>query len=283
MKHATADFAVHHIRERIGVGVTSRIVTDGVETWCEMTSVDLHPSEGFAVNFRLGWRSAEAVFIPGPFAAPLIARMGASDQATKKLFSVFAAAALSRDLKVLVRVNGTEVNPIDPTAWPSHWFQIEIRLKKTPLLIEPANDAQHKWLVTELVVPVFGMVVTLIGAEEIDFPTVGALEGRAIQSISTRHERKHINREACIQLKGTRCLACGFDFGETYGALGIGYIEVHHLRPIASIGPDYRINIESDLVPLCSNCHSTAHREDPPVAIEQLRELIIARRSTANF
>jgi 5-methylcytosine-specific restriction protein A len=279
MKSSIAKFAVHVISERVGLAVQARMLTDRDGDYCELTPIDVHPNEGFTVQFRLGWRSAEAIFIPGPFSGTLIARMGESAAEAKQTFGIFAAAVSSRKVKVRLRVNGIETDPIAAATWPSEWTKIELGLKLTPIVIEVENEAQHERLMIDLVIPLFGMVVALIGAEENELPTTGEPEGRAIQTLTTRYERSRLNREACIQLKGARCTVCGFDFAEFYGILGIGYVEVHHLKPVSSIGPDYRIDIASDLTPLCSNCHAMAHREDPPVRLERLRELVEARRA----
>ena len=52
------------------------------------------------------------------------------------------------------------------------------------------------------------------------------------------HRKIERNRTAARQAKkfhGTRCQVCALDFGERYGDLGKGYIEAHHLRPIATL------------------------------------------------
>ena len=129
-----------------------------------------------------------------------------------------------------------------------------------------------------MVVPFFGMTAALIGVEEQELSAEGDTEGQAIQALVTHYERKKVNREACIQLHGARCGVCGFDFLEQYGALGAGFIEVHHLTPLSEIRQSYCINVRTDLLPLCSNCHSMVHREDPPVSVERLREIVNQRR-----
>lgn len=278
MNDSTASFAVHAISDRVGVAVSAKTLNEADGGCCELTPLDLHPNEGFAVHFRLGWRSVDVVFVPGPFSGQLIARMGECDIEARQTFVAFAMALLERKVKVLMRVNGGETNPLDADSWPAQWSKVEISLKQTPIVVEPENDAQHERFVIDLVVPIFGMVVALIGAEENELATTGELEGRPIQSISTRYERKRLNREACIQLKGSCCVVCGFDFAQTYGPLGIDYIEVHHLKPVASIGVDYRIDVAADLDPVCSNCHAMAHREEPPVPLDRLRELVEGRR-----
>ena len=75
MKNSTVEFAVHVVRDRIGVAVTGKLGRDHKGEFCELVATDVHPNEGFQVIFRLGWRSAEAAVIFGPFSAGLIARM----------------------------------------------------------------------------------------------------------------------------------------------------------------------------------------------------------------
>lgn len=278
MKDSTAKFAAHVIGERVGLAVGTRILSDPDGKYCELTPLDLHTNEGFSVRFRLGWRNAEATFVPGLFSGQLITRMGQCDLEARQIFRAFVTALISRRAKVLMRVNGAEINPLTDDAWSSQWSKLELTLRQTPIVVEPENDAQHERLLFDLVLPLFGMVVALIGAEENEPPTTGEPEGRAIQTITTRYERSRLNREACIQLKGTQCNVCGFDFAEVYGLLGIGYTEVHHLKPVSSIGPDYLIDVALDLVPICSNCHAMAHREDPPVPLKRLRDLVEERR-----
>jgi 5-methylcytosine-specific restriction enzyme A len=64
-----------------------------------------------------------------------------------------------------------------------------------------------------------------------------------------------------------------------YGAdLARDYIEVHHTRSIAEIDGGV-VSPETDLAPLCSNCHSMVHRERGRViALEELRVMIVAAR-----
>ena len=206
--------------------------------------------------------------------------MGKCSEEARQTFTAFAIGTAARKVKLLMRVNGTEVEAVQPGTWPQNWSTLELSLKLSPLLIEPSNEAQLERLTLDLVVPLFGMMATLIGVEESELPTTGEAEGRAVQSLITRYERKRINREACIQLKGSRCSVCGFDFAEHYGHLGAGYIEIHHIKSIASLGAGYRINVATDLEPLCANCHAMAHREEPPVSIERLR-LVVAERLKA--
>ena len=79
-----------------------------------------------------------------------------------------------------------------------------------------------------------------------------------------------------LKIHGTACLACGFDFNKVYGhTYARSYIEVHHVRSITQgiAVPDPA----KDLAPLCSNCHSMAHRRKGQVlGVDELRALLKA-------
>ncbi|MDX2177385.1 MAG: HNH endonuclease [Candidatus Sumerlaeia bacterium] len=97
------------------------------------------------------------------------------------------------------------------------------------------------------------------------------LEGRELQRITRSRQRSEEARRRCIELKGLDCAICGFNFKNAYGELGEGFIEVHHLRPIAEAGPGREVDPIKDLVPLCSNCHRMVHRGNECRDLEELR------------
>ena len=99
-------------------------------------------------------------------------------------------------------------------------------------------------------------------------------EGHASQVLVNRYERNAEARKKCIVLKGCKCAVCGIDFEKVYGEIGRGFIHVHHVVPLSSIGKDYQINYEKDLVSVCPNCHAMLHRKNPPYTIDELKELI---------
>ena len=77
-----------------------------------------------------------------------------------------------------------------------------------------------------------------------------------------------------IQVVRYAVSVCGFNFGDTYGKLGQDYIHVHHITPISTIGEEYEINPQTDLVPICPNCHAMIHKVTPPLQINELQKLI---------
>ncbi|HAW09207.1 MAG TPA: hypothetical protein DCW42_08625, partial [Bacteroidetes bacterium] len=88
-------------------------------------------------------------------------------------------------------------------------------------------------------------------------------------------ERNLRARKECLNYWGTVCVVCGFDFEKTYRNIGKGYIHVHHIVPIAQIGKSYQIDPIADLRPICPNCHSMIHSQNPPLTIQEMHELII--------
>jgi 5-methylcytosine-specific restriction enzyme A len=64
------------------------------------------------------------------------------------------------------------------------------------------------------------------------------------------------------------------DFETKYGALGRGFIHVHHLKELAAIKKSYKVNPAKDLRPVCANCHAMLHRRSPALSIEELSELV---------
>lgn len=99
-------------------------------------------------------------------------------------------------------------------------------------------------------------------------------EGAALQVQVNRYERNRMAREQCIALKGCKCAVCGMDFEKVYGEIGKGFIHVHHTVPIASIGKNYVVDPEHDLVPVCPNCHAMLHRQDPPYTVAELKGIM---------
>lgn len=107
-------------------------------------------------------------------------------------------------------------------------------------------------------------------AEEVIDPA-RYLEGATRQISVNSFERNPAARTACIDHHGLNCAVCGFNFAESYGEIGDGYIHVHHLRDLATIGEEYEVDPVEDLRPVCPNCHAMLHRTVPAMSIADLR------------
>jgi 5-methylcytosine-specific restriction protein A len=103
----------------------------------------------------------------------------------------------------------------------------------------------------------------------------GLPEGARTTVKVNRYERNLRARKRCLKEHGTACKVCSIDFGQAYSGIADGFIHVHHLVPIASIGKEYRLDPVEDLVPVCPNCHAMLHYgANPPRSVEELRSLL---------
>jgi len=101
--------------------------------------------------------------------------------------------------------------------------------------------------------------------------------------------RRHVARERDPRLRRRKivavlshggslaCEACGFDFEETYGERGHGYM-CHHVIPLHVTGPG--TTRLSDLALLCANCHRITHARPPWLTPQELRSLVASRSHT---
>lgn len=104
-------------------------------------------------------------------------------------------------------------------------------------------------------------------------------EGAAHEIRVNAYERSVEARRACIRIHGCSCVVCGFNFEAQYGEIGEGFIHVHHCIPLASITSGYEVDPETDLVPVCPNCHAMIHRKrDFTMPVEDLRSILNVRR-----
>lgn len=108
-------------------------------------------------------------------------------------------------------------------------------------------------------------------------------EGALVKVMANKYERNQKARKECVAKKGYKCLVCGCDFEKAYGEIGKGFIHVHHLVPISSIGQEYELNVDTDLVPVCPNCHYMMHRKDPPYTVEEMKKIMLSQPPTVNY
>jgi 5-methylcytosine-specific restriction protein A len=96
------------------------------------------------------------------------------------------------------------------------------------------------------------------------------------------HRKIERNRSLAAQAKkllGATCQVCKFDFGSVYGALGDGYIEAHHLTPLAELPADTRVQLNpgTDFAVLCANRHRMVHAGGKCAALEDVRGAVLAQ------
>lgn len=235
--------------------------------------VGLAPPNGFCVVITPGWRSMGAAFAPDSFASGLMRVLCAEDAQRRKEFSSLATAFASLGASFSFRV---DESPADPFALPGgQWSKVELSCTRLTDKSDEQRDAE------EVAGACLALVLALLpvdsDAVEVSPLGQGLPEGSLVHVAINRYERSPANRATAIAAHGAYCHACGFDFARIYGPLGEGFIEVHHRTPVSHMGPGYVVSPEKDLVPLCSNCHQMVHRQDPPIPVEDLREILTGR------
>lgn len=101
-------------------------------------------------------------------------------------------------------------------------------------------------------------------------------EGTLISVLVNKFERdKEAIRDA-KRFHGEICKGCNIDFKKTYGEDIKNIIEIHHKYPMSS--GKRNTNPETDLVPLCPNCHAVVHSQKELMTIEELQMRIKSTR-----
>ncbi|WP_336083715.1 HNH endonuclease [Thalassospira sp. CH_XMU1448-2] len=125
----------------------------------------------------------------------------------------------------------------------------------------------------EVIVPIMAAMAELIGYDVIDYVEKEEKleeEGKISQTTITRRERNPRNRLLCIRFHGEKCFICGLSPKDIYKEAG-SIIEVHHLEPVATLSAPRPYNPETELIPLCPNCHRAVHTRKPlPIPPEEL-------------
>jgi hypothetical protein len=125
----------------------------------------------------------------------------------------------------------------------------------------------------------------VVGIEAVDEdPSEFFREGGVLQ-LFRRHLRIERNRRLIEAAKNyrlkesgdLRCEACDFSFQQTYGELGLGFIEAHHKIPLGNLRRERNARI-SDIALLCANCHRMAHKSNPLLPVEALKEILESQR-----
>jgi predicted HNH restriction endonuclease len=106
-------------------------------------------------------------------------------------------------------------------------------------------------------------------------------EGRVLTRLHSYRERdRTLVKKAKALFKKQNgklyCECCGFDPEPFYGDRGQDRIQAHHRRPVEELLPDSETRAE-DLAMVCANCHDVIHAKRPWLAVEELRDFLLAR------
>lgn len=191
-------------------------------------------------------------------------------------FLVFSEKLNDLGCNVWVKVDDKEVDPSETEVLSHPWGLFSVGFSSKYVEVVDGLD-YHFDVIEPILISYWALILTFTSSIN-DLEEDSAVEGNETEYLSKKYERNPLNRQACIAAHGAKCSVCGMDFEKTYGLLGNGFIEVHHIQPIATYGGAKKINPKIDLIPVCSNCHSMLHRQNPPVSPEILREILEKRK-----
>ena len=255
--------------------------SEGV-SWLELVPADHPPGQTFAIRTEIGWRRIDVRFRLGNFASDLMYSIRSVDESGRLVFCAVLDACINAGADVVLSINGAIRSHKDDTVWDESWRSFGFAVGKGMLAINDGNEAADMHLIEEWTTRVAAAVLALLPVEEDVEKSVdahGLPEGAKMRIEVNRYERNRRNRAAALAIHGHSCMACGTNMAERYGPVAEGLIEVHHIVPVSEVGPGYIIDPGSDLVPLCPDCHSVAHRRSPPYSIKELQ--IMLRRDCA--
>lgn len=251
------------------------------QQWLELCPAGHPASQTFTLRTLIGWRRIEVRFQPGRFAGELVAAMGQANENSRQIFRSIIGVCRDAGAAVGMTINGAFSEPVDNGIWSFEWRSLELTVKRGMLAINGGDDESDRHLVELWTLRAAATILALLpvevdgeGAEAATPDVVGFPEGAKIKIETNRYERDRRNRAAALAIHGYRCKVCEVDMGLRYGPVASGMIEVHHTTPASEIGPGYLIDPRQDLLPLCPNCHSVAHRRTPPFSVDELRMML---------
>lgn len=251
--------------------------------WIELRPAGYPPGQTFGLRAVVGWRRLDVHFRPGNFAGELLIAMGSADESGQRGFQAVLEVCREDGADVTLTLNGAARSSNDPGVWAEPWRSLGLIVSRGMLAINEGDAAEDGRLVGLWTSRAAAAILALLPLEpECDEAAVaepevvGLPEGARTRIEVNRYERDRRNRAAALAIHGYACQACNVDLGDRYGVAAAGLIEVHHVTPVSEVGPGYIIDPRTDLLPLCPNCHSVAHRRSPPYSTQELREMLSA-------
>ena len=241
---------------------------------------DLEGTQSFSLGVNRQWRSTEVELVPDGFGADYLQFLAKAALSHRTELLELVVRTSTDGGEISIQVDGRDLHEANfeagyspkKLAVTAHILSSDSSLKDRLI-----NDREH-----DLFLGTLKVLASLLpkGLRKIGFAeeVVGYPEGASLSVLVNKYERDQRNRNLAISFHGLSCLACGFDFGKVYGELGSGFVIIHHVTPVSEIGPDYTINVEKDLIPVCGNCHAIIHREDPPLSLQSLKVILKSPR-----
>ena len=242
-----------------GAAIDLEVGRNGLQTSLRIWFSDLPRNRSPIVELSpTGLRRIRAALTFGNFAAPTLRQMMQANDEELQLARALVAS-VSRTAVVKLK-DGQSLDD-----WTITEKGFSIQAEKTGL-DDRFDDDSLIATCRELVTPILAAMAELYGYDPVEPPdesdAVSKLEGAVALAVVRRRERNPRNRLLCIRLRGEACHICGLDPRTMYGDAG-AIIEVHHLQPLSLTEEPRAYDPQSDLIPLCPNCHRAVHTRRP--------------------
>ena len=257
-------FAVQEVSKDLEAltGLTAAVETslDGISS--NWRFLEFPRPFGFQIEFKYELGVSRATLVLDKLAAQLISSINEfASQNWPVIESLFAALDKNR-ISIQVLNQDRKVSSSD------HVFDGTLQIDGRAVSGEQGASATE---LLSTIVSIFGFMAGEEDNEE--FPEFRE-EGAVKQVLARKYERSRFNRNLAIQIHGLTCFGCGFNFEEFFGSVGGGIIEVHHLEPVHLMEKVRVVDPRTELVPLCSNCHTLVHKVDPPFRLSELQHFV---------
>lgn len=103
--------------------------------------------------------------------------------------------------------------------------------------------------------------ISQIGEGDVELSAFeGELRFRMVRHRSRERALRNAKIRAALDAGALKCEVpgCDFDFAALYGVIGVGYAQVHHLKPLALADGAVETSL-ADLAVVCANCHVMIH------------------------
>jgi len=244
----------------------------GVEYFLKPAGLPVETS--FQIRVAPDWRRLRISFEPGRFARELLVAMSRADQTGQTAFVSILEHCAEKGAEITIKVNDARLSFEAADIWETEWRRFYLQLSRGQLDLGLDEGEPDDQIVTRWAGMFASAITAILPLEEKAEEMPGYPEGSVTTVEVNRYERDRRNRAAAISIHGTACKACGLDMAKRYGKVASGFIEIHHLVPVSEIGHNYQLNPSKDLVPLCPNCHTIAHRRNPPFSVEEIARMI---------
>jgi 5-methylcytosine-specific restriction protein A len=231
---------------------------------------DLPEPHGFEIRVQQTLMSSRAQLFLDSFSGELLSTLSQSYKLRKSQIENVFEAANTAGVVIDFNVNDGLNSEND---LPDRWDSFNLSVNKKIVNFDDASTGLKM-----VIIFAFSVLLPLITEDSEELLEYSSSnfkeEGRRYSIEVNKYERSRVNRAIALEIHGFSCFACKNKMSDLYGPIGEGVIHVHHLEPVSLMEGPRVLNPALDLVPLCPNCHSIAHRRKPPLNISELEEII---------